>query len=110
MERVSLAIYEILEDELPRFSSLWAVYRLPRGDVDTLYGRAMDALSVLSEVMEIYETQDRRSRSLDQVGSDAAAVSAHRREMIKAVSDFSEMIRVLVKQLDIASRRLKPSA
>jgi hypothetical protein len=99
VRRLLTGIYEALEDDLPRFPLLWADYRSLREDLEDDYFRAMDALSVFREVVEIYEQQSHRTRPLDQVGSDLAAVSASRRAMIQAVRRFSEMIGPLVRRL-----------
>ena len=99
-EEILIAIYEIFEDDLPRFSSLWEAYQQIRQDVDSLYGRAMDAISVFLEVLKVYEQRGHPALTPGQVATGAKEIAKSRREMIEVISDFSEMIREVVDSLD----------
>jgi septal ring factor EnvC (AmiA/AmiB activator) len=101
IQRVLSAIYDILEYDVPRFSPLWTDYRAVRRNIDDLYDRAMDALSVFGEVMDAYERQQTRSNStVGEVATSATQMSIYRRKVIEAVRDFGEMVAALVEELD----------
>jgi hypothetical protein len=103
-ERILPAIYEVLEDDLPRFPSLWADYRVARPSVEEFYGIAMDAISVFTEVLNTYREQGFESRPLGQVGSDARDMATYRREMITAVSYFQQKIEAVLEALGVSGQ------
>jgi hypothetical protein len=102
-ERIVSKIYELLEDDLQRFPSLWAAYRSVQPTVDSYYESAMDASSIFRQVLEAYKMQGKAR--LDRVGTAAAEITSRRRMVITAVRRFHAIIASFVEELHRSNQR-----